>query len=409
MNPTAAPVACTRPLGPGGEAVSDQFSFLHRTLDGNGAITVRVTSMSGSSQWSKAGIILKASTRPGSAYAAMLVTPGHGVRMQWNYTGDAPGLAGRASADAPRWLRLSRNGGTVVGQDSNDGVHWTTVDTETVTGLPSRVLAGMFATSPGSSTTTSQSVTGSSARGGVGLGTGVFDHVTVQGGRPAGAWTGTAVGGSGEVSNVGFHRSAGTYTVKGTGDIAPDVGDSIAETLVGTFAGLIAVIVIGAMFIGAEYRRGLIRTTLAASPRRGRVLAAKAVVVGSAAFVAGLPAAYVALLVGERNLRAEGSFVDPVSALTEVRVIVGTAALLGVAAVAALGIAAVLRRGAAAVTTAIVVIFLPYLFVMLPTVLPAGVQNWLLRVTPWAGFAVLCAWAALALGLAAYLMRRRDA
>ena len=42
------------------------------------------------------------------------------------------------------------------------------------------------------------------------------------------------------------------------------------------------------MFMTAEYRRGLIRTTLAASPRRGRVLAAKALVVGAVAFVAGL-------------------------------------------------------------------------------------------------------------------------
>ena len=44
-------------------------------------------------------------------------------------------------------------------------------------------------------------------------------------------------------------------------------------------------IVIAAMFITAEYRRGLIRTTLAASPRRGRVLAAKAVVIGAVTFV----------------------------------------------------------------------------------------------------------------------------
>ena len=42
------------------------------------------------------------------------------------------------------------------------------------------------------------------------------------------------------------------------------------------------------MFITAEYRRGLIRTTLAASPRRGRVLAAKAIVIGAVTFAAGL-------------------------------------------------------------------------------------------------------------------------
>ena len=68
----------------------------------------------------------------------------------------------------------------------------------------------------------------------------------------------------------------------------------------GTFAGLIAVIVVATMFITAEYRRGLIRITLAASPRRGRVLAAKAVVIGSVTFVAGLVAAAAAVIFGAR-------------------------------------------------------------------------------------------------------------
>ena len=80
----------------------------------------------------------------------------------------------------------------------------------------------------------------------------------------------------------------------GTGDIAPSVsgaagiGGTIAQTLIGVFAGLIAVAVVAAMFITAEYRRGLIRVTLAATPRRGRVLAAKAVVIAAVTFAVGL-------------------------------------------------------------------------------------------------------------------------
>jgi hypothetical protein len=42
--------------------------------------------------------------------------------------------------------------------------------------------------------------------------------------------------------------------------------------------------------------------------------------------VVGLPAAYVALRLGEWRLRSGGVFVDPVSALTQVRMIAGTAA-----------------------------------------------------------------------------------
>jgi ABC-type transport system involved in multi-copper enzyme maturation permease subunit len=208
---------------------------------------------------------------------------------------------------------------------------------------------------------------------------------------------------------------------------------------VGAVAGLIALVVVAAMFITAEYRRGLIRTTLIASPRRGRVLVAKAVVIGAVTFVVGLAGAATAVLLGERLLRGNGNFVYPVTALTGVRVVVGTAALFAVAAVLAVGIGAIVRRSAAAVTAVIVVIVVPYLLAV-PHVLPADAARWLLRITPaagfaiqqsiaqypqvssaytpsdgyyplapWAGFAVLCGYAALAVGLAVVLVRRRDA
>ena len=99
-----------------------------------------------------------------------------------------------------------------------------------------------------------------------------------------------------------------------TGPAAADRAD-----LIGAFAGLIVVIVVAAMFITAEYRRGLIRVTLAASPRRGRVLAAKAVVIGAVTFVAGLAGAAAAVPARRGAAAHNGNYVFPVSALTEVR------------------------------------------------------------------------------------------
>ena len=129
----------------------------------------------------------------------------------------------------------------------------------------------------------------------------------------------------------------------------------------------------------------------------------------------------------------------PVAWPTELRMIVGTAALLAVAAVLALALGAVLRRSAAAVTDRDRGDRAP----VHPErrLRPAGRRlDWLLRITPaaafavqqaapqypqvtalytpttgyfplapWAGLAVLCGWAALALGLAVVLLRRRDA
>ncbi len=86
--------------------------------------------------------------------------------------------------------------------------------------------------------------------------------------------------------------------------VAPAPARDLAQTLVGAFAGLIAVVVVAAMFITAEYRRGLIRTTFAASPRRGRVLAAKAMVLGAVTFVAGVVAAVIAIAVDSPDICA---------------------------------------------------------------------------------------------------------
>jgi ABC-type transport system involved in multi-copper enzyme maturation permease subunit len=398
--------------------------------------------------WSKAGLIITADTGQGAPYAAVVVTGSHGTRMQWNYTGDTPGLAGGVSAVAPRWLRLTRTGDVITSYDSADGTSWTKIGTVTLPGLAPTVQAGLFATSPQYTATSSQQLTGGSSSGAPASATATFDRVSLQGGWPGGSWAGTSVnGGPSSISypsgtTAGYRQAGGTFTVTGSGDIAPGVsGATPADvSLAGLFIGLIAVIVVGALFMTAEYRRGLIRLTLAASPRRGRVLAAKAIVLGAVTFAAGLAGSAGAIWLGTPLLRANGNAIYPASTLTDVRVVAGTAALVAVLAVFALGVGTIMRHGAGAVTVVITAVILPYLLAAAFPVLPAGAADWLLRVTPaagfaikqvipaypqvaasytpfsdyfplapWAGFAVTCAWAALALALAAFLLRRRDA
>jgi hypothetical protein len=136
---------------------------------------------------------------------------------------------------------------------------------------------------------------------------------------------------------------------------------------------------------------------------------------------------------------SRGAQLYPTPWPTELRLIVGTAALTAVFAVLTVAIAVMTRRGVAAVTIAIVAIVVPY-FLAAVVILPVGVADWLMRVTPaaafavqqavprygqvtayyapvdgfyplapWAGFAVLCGWALAALAGAVYLLRRRDA
>jgi ABC-type transport system involved in multi-copper enzyme maturation permease subunit len=429
----------TPPLGPDGEAVSDGFYFVRQPLTGDGSITARLTSLTGTVQpWSKVGVIIKASTRQGSAYAAVVGTGGHGVRMQYDYTHDTAG------DPAARWFRLTRSGDTVTGYDSVDGTHWHQISSATLAGLPATVQAGLLATSP-EFTVASQSLGRTNGSGGPTLATGTFDNVALTG--SGGTWIGGNVAGQGPGGGPGsgFRQSGGTFTVSGSGDIAPAVpakgglDKTIENGLIGVFAGLIAVIIVATMFITTEYRRGLIRTTLAASPRRGGVLAAKAVVVGVVTFVAGLVAAAIAVPLVEHLEHGKGFYVYTVTPLTELRVVLGTAALLAVAAVLALAVGTVLRRGAGAVAAVIVAIVLPYVLTIAP-VLPPAAAEWLARLTPaaafaiqqsvpqyvqvtasytpangyfplapWAGFAVLCGYTVVALGVAMLVLRRRDA
>jgi ABC-type transport system involved in multi-copper enzyme maturation permease subunit len=471
--PTRTGSACGTaafPVGPGGVPVDDSFYFVRQPLTGNGSITVQVTSLTGLLPpanpnvqagpngptdtrpglvpWAKAGLIIKNGTSQGSAYAAMMVTADHGVRMQDNYTNDTAGQAGAVSPASPRWLRLTRSGGTITGYDSADGTHWTQVGTVHLAGLSSTVQAGLFATSPQYTVVSQNFGGGSNGSSLSSQATAVFDHVSRSGTWPGGTWTGDYIGG-GDASGIGgYHQAGGRFTVTGSGDIAPviagsgnegDPDSTLTNYVVGTFAGLIAVIVVATMFITAEYRRGLIRITLTASPRRGRVLAAKAIVISSVTFVAGLVAAAAAVIFGAQLTRHKGTYVFPASWATELRVIAGTAALLAVAAVLALALGTVLRRSAAAVTLVIVAIVLPYILGV-ASVLPVSASDWLLRISPaaafailqaapqypqvtavytptsgyfplapWAGLAVLCAYAALALSLAVVLLRRRDA
>ena len=459
------------PIGPGGEAVNDSFYFVRQPLAGNGSITARVVSLTGRTErggglvkrgqhqggmaadlapWAKAGVIITASTRQGAAYAAMLVTGSHGVRMQYDYTQDLAGLPGKVSAASPRWLRLTRSGDTITGYDSADGSHWIRVGTAYLGGLTGPVLVGMFVTSPFDFTPNLSTYAESGGSLSPSLATGVLDHVSLRGGQPGGQWGGTEVGPGGPVypgPGNGFHQAGGQFTVTGSGDIGPVVSggvntsydtETIAIHLLGVFLGLVVMVVVAAMFITVEYRRGLIRTTLTASPRRGRLLAAKALVTGLVTFVFGSAAVALAVIAGVRVSQDGGQYILPVSALIDLRVIAGTGAMLALASVLALSIGAIVRRSVAAVAAVIVAILVPYL-VGVTGVLPATAAEWVLRLTPaagfaieqsvpqyqqvigqyappdyfplgpWAGLAVLCGYAAAALGLAAYLLRRRDA
>jgi hypothetical protein len=234
---------------------------------------------------------------------------------------------------------------------------------------------------------------------------------------------------------TGLERNGSTFTLRGSGDIAPASAgpDRLEQRLVGTFVGLILVVAVAVLFVTSEYRRGLAAATFTATPRRGRVLAAKLVVAGAAAFGLGLGCAGLAVALG-------GESAVPVPGATIARVLIGTGALVGLVAMLSVAVGTVVRRhsaGAAGVVIGLVI--LPYMLAT-ASVLPAGPSDVLLSLTPAAAFSVqqtvvehhqvtglyvpatgyfplpplvglgvLAAYTAIAVGLASARLARRDA
>lgn len=386
------------PIGPQGSGVSDRLAFAHRTLDGDGSITVRLTSftgiitypppkhdeiVAGLVPWAKAGVIIKDGTRQGSRYAALMMTGHHGVHLQHDYVNDIEGSAGGATPKAPRWLRLTRAGDLVTGEESPDGSTWTTVGSVRLADLPATVEIGLFATSPGDQTLRSTALGGSTVETRFTQASGTFDHVTTTGSVSSEAWRTDLIGEMGASDWERLHRAPGltasgdALTVTGTGDIGPvgEVGQPRLESLL---RGLpVALLILIGVAVSAR-RPG-------ANPR-GRV-GPRAAVVAAAGFGTGLVGAGTSVVVGLTLATVNGTPMAPTSWLTELRVVVGVGAFSAASCLIALATADLLgRRRAAAALSAVAVVLL-HVVAALP-LLPDQVAQWILRVTPAAGFSV---------------------
>ncbi|WP_214406500.1 DUF1349 domain-containing protein [Pseudonocardia lacus] len=385
----------TAPLGPDGRTVRDEFTFVHRPLGEQGSITVRLTSMTGiitypppdhdeivegMVPWAKAGVIVKDGLAQGSTYAALMVTAGHGVRMQHDFTEDVAGGPGGVSEQSPRWLRLTRSGDTITGHESVDGVDWTEVGTAHLPGLPATARVGLFAASPGDLTLRAIGLGASLPEMRFTQTTATFDSISVDG-STEGPWTTDTVGRHGLTDWEKFRRAPGlvesgtTFTVTGSGDMAVaghEAGRPVEDTLLGLPIGLAVLVVVAARFTTRD------------RPRDRSALAAKAALVGAVGFAAGLLAAGITVPVGVALLHAGGNPVLATPTPTVVRMVLGVAALHAVAAVLAVAVAARLRRAALLVPAALV---LPYILATVP-LLPDAVADALLTATPAAGFAV---------------------
>ena len=207
-----------------------------------------------------------------------------------------------------------------------------------------------------------------------------------------------------------------------TEDAAADLTNN---ALAGIALGLLLTGVLGVLAVTGEYSSGTIRATLAAIPNRPLVLAAKAAVFGAVALAVGEAAAFIAFFAGGAAL-PDGIPAPSLGQPGVLRAVVLGGAGFCLVGLMGLGLGAIIRHTPAAIAVLVGGVYVVAQFVAAATqtlmaYLPIAIVANSLTVarpmtdepvrflSPWAGLGVLALYAAVTLGVGAWLLARRDA
>ncbi|MCD9155405.1 ABC transporter permease subunit [Aeromicrobium duanguangcaii] len=206
-----------------------------------------------------------------------------------------------------------------------------------------------------------------------------------------------------------------------SGDADEAVGSFITWGMMIAQVGAVA---LGALIITTEYGSGQIRSTFAATPFRGRVLAAKALVVTAVLFVVGTVTALLGYAGGNWFLDREG--IGLALEGDVLRSMYGSGLYLAGLGLMSLGVGFILRH-----TAGVISLMLALVFVVsgMAPLIPGTVGDWIEKLVPgsagasiatpvtfdpnllepWVGYGVFLAEVAAVLAIAWVLVKRRDA
>jgi len=136
----------------------DQFNFVYQPVAGDVDISARVASIQGSSDWAKAGVMIRESLASDSRHAFAMISNLRGSAFQRRIDpgGFSVNTAGPALA-APGWIRLVRSANQFTAYTSTDGAKWTKIATDTVP-MGDTVFVGLAVTSHSTSSAATASI-----------------------------------------------------------------------------------------------------------------------------------------------------------------------------------------------------------------------------------------------------------
>ncbi len=199
--------------------------------------------------------------------------------------------------------------------------------------------------------------------------------------------------------------------------------DATSISFAGMGLGQLAMIVFGVLVVANEYSTGMIRTSLAAVPQRGRFLFSKVAVATALALVVGMITAFVAFFLGQSMMGDHKVSIGDPGVL---RAVIGGGLYMTLVAAFSMGVASILRSPMLSLG-----ILMPLFFLISPILgsvsatkkvaryLPDQAGQKIMQVVkpfdddtpygPWGGFAIMLAWVVVALAVGYLLLKKRDA
>lgn len=213
---------------------------------------------------------------------------------------------------------------------------------------------------------------------------------------------------------VGIGVAVGAATKNGSADLTNNA-------LGGSAVGLLLIGVLGTLVATNEYTSGMVRTSLAAIPNRTVLLTAKAAVFGATALAVGEIASFIAFFAG--GIALPGSISAPSLGQSDVlRAVLMSGAGYCLIGLIGVGLGAIIRHTPAAIAVLVGVVYvgteilgalsrtlLGYVPVSIVANSITTVKPLTHALSPWAGLGLLCLYAAVTLGIGAWLLAWRDA
>lgn len=201
--------------------------------------------------------------------------------------------------------------------------------------------------------------------------------------------------------------------------------DPTMASFVGMAFGQLAMIVFGVLVVGTEYSSGMIRTSLAAVPRRASFLFGKLTVATALALIVGLATSFLSFFLGQVIL---GDVSVGIGGDNVLRAVIGAGFYMALIALFSMGVAAILRGSVLAIC-----MLIPFFLVVstilgqvpatrkwaqyLPDqagakimqVVPDGMDGSTTAYGPWGGLGIMVLWVAAAVIGGLLVLKKRDA